>query len=177
MWNKVADLIKTVAPILGGAVDSDIGKAIVKKVTGHSTPETIFEALSNEPALLQELKIAEDANQVALVALAVQSEEIKAKDRASARQMRIAFMSADHTDWLGVGVAVCVLITFVGTCFTFLWKSVQGEQVAESTVLMMLLTVVIREFGGLANFFFGKTTNDPSHIPNGNGKHLQHRSH
>ncbi len=151
-------LIKSVSPLIGGALGGPLGAAAAtfaasKLGLTKNTIEAVTEVLSSgklTPEQISQLKLAELEFQKFLEENKIKLEEIAAGDRNSAREAFQITRSSTPTVLtyiLGAGFFVVL-----GAMFAF-------PEVKESTPLMIMLGVLGSEFSGACKFWFGTTSN------------------
>lgn len=148
-------ILSTVSPLIGNAVGGPVGGAAVKilaeKLTGDentSLDELEKIVASASPEQLAQMKDAEYEFKAKLKELGIEEQEVRAKDRASARDMQKANKSKI--------VPLLATIT-VGAFFAVVAWVLSGKVTLESTLLGFVLGQVSAKAEQVYNFYFGSS--------------------
>lgn len=150
-WSKVGESIASYAPLLGGVVGGPAGSAlggVVASVFGvEPKPDLIMNAIKTDPEASVKLKAIELDNKVELQRLSIQIAESEIKDKQNARkENKHSRMPAILSVALSIVVVIIIYLLF----YTPIPENSED-------VLFMLLGLVLKEWGGAMQYWFGTT--------------------
>ncbi len=150
-WSELGEAIANYAPLLGGVIGGPAGGAIgsiVASVFGvKNEPDAILEAVKADPEAAIKLRMIELDNKAELQNIAVELAKSEILDKQNAR------MENKHSS---VPAALSAVLSMVIVIIIYLlfYTPVPEES---KDVLFMLLGVVVKEWGGAMQFWFGTT--------------------
>lgn len=150
-WSELGEKIAAFAPLLGGVVGGPAGGAIgsiVASVFGvENNPESIVNAINNDPESALKLRRIELDNKTELQKIAIELAKSEIADKQNARKEN------KHSKVPAIlsGVLSVVIIGII----YLLFYTVVPE--GSKDVLFMLLGVVVKEWGGAMQYWFGTT--------------------
>lgn len=152
-WKDVGQAIGKAAPLLGGVLGGPVGAAAGSLVASclnvEATPQTIMDALNNDPDAALKLKQLEIDNRANIMNWYTAQFKIEADDRKNARQAAIDGGDRERLFWLSVFL-FCVAFGMEG--IILMWgfdPRVSGELVGRvlGTVDTLAVTVTVYWFG------------------------------
>jgi len=150
-WSKLGESIAAHAPLLGGVIGGPVGSAlggVVASVFGvENQPDLIAEAIKRDPESAMKLKTIELDNKVELQKLAVETAKAEIKDKQNARkENKHSIMPA----------VLSAALSFVIVCIIYL-LFYTPVPTGSKDVLLVILGVVVKEWGGAMQYWFGTT--------------------
>lgn len=150
-WSKVGKSIASYAPLLGSVVGGPVGGAlggVIASAFGvENKPDMVLDAISNDPDAAIKLKTIELDNKVELQRLEIEKAKAEIADKQNARkENKHSIMPA----------VLSVALSFVIICIIYLlfYTPVPPES---KDVLLVILGVVVKEWGGAMQYWFGTT--------------------
>jgi hypothetical protein len=150
-WSGLGKAIAGYAPLLGGVVGGPAGAgigSIIASVFGvEDNPESILKAIEKDPQAAIKLKKIELDHKVELEKLALETSRIELADKQNARKEN------KHSNM--PAILSCVLSLVIVGIIYMLFYTIVPE--GSKDVLFMLLGVVVKEWGGAMQYWFGTT--------------------
>lgn len=150
-WSDLGKTVAKFAPLLGGVVGGPAGGAIGSVIASafgvENKPEAIADAVKNDPEAAVKLRKIELDNKSDLERIAMELAEAEIADKQNARkENKHSYMPA---------ILSCSLsLIIVGIIYLLFYTTVpEGSK----DVLFMLLGVVVKEWGGAMQYWFGTT--------------------
>lgn len=137
---KVADFAPMLGTVLGGPAGAGIGSILASKFGTKATPDAVAQAIKSDPDAALKLQEVESNNEVRL-------QEALLADRQDAR--------ATHKD-SKMPAALSIGLTIIMATIVYLLFFISVPSGAKE-VLFMLLGVVVKEWGGAMQYWFGTT--------------------
>ena len=163
-WTKVANFVKTAAPILGTCIGGPVGTlaggavsliASAFGVEDIENPEAIYNAIASDPEAVVKLKQIELDNKTELTRIALQRDEAYLKDTQSARQREIEMAKATGKKDINLYVlAWLVVVGFFSSIGVLTFVTLPPDS---SGVVFILFGALVAGFGSVMNYFFGTT--------------------
>lgn len=152
-WSDLGKKVAEFAPLLGGVIAGPAGGAvgsIVASVFGvENKPDLIIEAINSDPESALKLRVVELENKTELQKIAMEVTRSEIADKQNARKEN------KHSKVPAILSGVLSLV-IVGIIYLLFYSPVpQGSK----DVLFMLLGVVVKEWGGAMQYWFGTTRN------------------
>ena len=150
-WSELGKTIAGYAPLLGGVVGgpagASIGSMIASKFGVENKPDQIANAINSDPEAAIKLRSIELDNKTELEKIAMELARSEIADKQNARKEN------KHSVMPAVLSGVLSLI-IVGIIYMLFYTVVpEGSK----DVLFMLLGVVVKEWGGAMQYWFGTT--------------------
>ena len=150
-WHGVKELIGKAAPLVGAALAGPAGGsvgAMLANVFGvDAEPLAVTRAIQQDPDALVKVKQFELENEQHIRELAFKTLQIELADKANARSVhRDSRMPATLSVMLSVMIVIIVVMLFY-----------VDVPAGAREVLFMLLGVVVKEWGGSMQYWFGTT--------------------
>ena len=150
-WSELGKTIAGYAPLLGGVVGgpagASIGSIIASKFGVENKPDQIVNAINSDPEAAIKLRSIELDNKTELEKIAMELARSEIADKQNARKEN------KHSVMPAVLSGVLSLI-IVGIIYMLFYTVVPD---GSKDVLFMLLGVVVKEWGGAMQFWFGTT--------------------
>ena len=150
-WSELGEKIAGFAPLLGSAVGGPAGGAIGTLVASafgsENEPDAIMTAINANPEAAIKLKTIELDNKTELQRIALETAKAEIADKQNARkENKHSKMPATLSIVLSLVIVAIIWLLFY-------------TQVPEGSkdVLFMLLGVVVKEWGGAMQYWFGTT--------------------
>ena len=163
-WTKVANFVKTAAPILGTCIGGPVGTlaggavsliASAFGVEDAENPEAIYNAISADPEAVVKLKQIELDNKTELQRIALQKDEAYLKDTQSARDREVEIVKATGKKDINLYVLAWTIVTgFFGSVVLLTFVDLPETS---SQAIFLLCGALIAGFGSVMNYFFGTT--------------------
>lgn len=150
-WSDIGKTIAEYAPLLGGVVGgpagAGIGSLIASAFGVEDKPDAILKAIKADPEAAIKLRKIELDNKEALERISLEILQSELADKQNAR--------ANHKHSSMPAILSCALsLTVAGIIYLlFFLEPPEGSE----DVLFMLLGVVVKEWGGSMQFWFGTT--------------------
>lgn len=150
-WKELGKTIAGYAPLLGGAIGgpagASIGSIVASVFNVSNEPDAILAAIKADPEAAAKLRIAELENKTELQKIAVELAKYEIADKQNARKEN------KHSKVPAIlsGVLSAVII---GIIYMLFYTVVPD---GSKDVLFMLLGVVVKEWGGAMQYWFGTT--------------------
>ena len=150
-WSDLGKAIAGFAPLLGGVVGgpagAGIGSIIASAFGVEDEPDAIAKAIASDPEAAIKLKKIELDNKADLERIALEVVKTELADKQNAR------LNNKHSNMPAILSGVLSLV-IVGIIYLLFYSPVpEGSK----DVLFMLLGVVVKEWGGAMQFWFGTT--------------------
>ena len=150
-WSDLGKTIAGFAPLLGGVVGgpagAGIGSIIASAFGVEDEPSAIAKAIASDPEAAIKLKKIELDNKVDLERIALEVVKTELADKQNAR------LNHKHSNMPAILSGVLSLV-IVGIIYLLFYSPVpEGSK----DVLFMLLGVVVKEWGGAMQYWFGTT--------------------
>jgi hypothetical protein len=150
-WKDLGKSIAEFAPLLGGVVGgpagAGIGKIIASTFGVEDKPDIISQAIKADPNAAVKLKQLELDHKVDLEKIELETTRAELEDKKNARDShKLSYMPS---------VLSCVLSFVILGIVYLLFYTEPPEGSRE--VLFMLLGVVVKEWGGAMQYWFGTT--------------------
>ena len=150
-WSDLGKTIAGFAPLLGGVVGgpagAGIGSIIASAFGVEDEPSAIAKAIASDPGAAIKLKEIELNNKVDLERIALDVVKTELADKQNAR------LNHKHSNMPAILSGVLSLV-IVGIIYLLFYSPVpEGSK----DVLFMLLGVVVKEWGGAMQYWFGTT--------------------
>ena len=150
-WSELGEKVAGYAPLLGGVVGGPAGGAIgsvIASVFGvENKPDLILSAINRDPDAAVKLKEIELDNKVELQRIAIELAKAEIADKQNARKenkhSKVPAVLSGVLSFVIVGIIYLLFYTVVP----------EGSK----DVLFMLLGVVVKEWGGAMQYWFGTT--------------------
>ena len=149
-------LVKTVAPVLGGAIGGPAGALATRAIAGallgdeDADEDQIAEAMRKaSPETLLALKKADNDFAVQMKELGVKIETIHADDRANARQRQI-----ETKDFMPAVIALAALTGFFGILATMAFIPLPPDAAQPFAVMLGALGTLVTQIGA---YYFGSS--------------------
>jgi hypothetical protein len=150
-WSELGEKVASFAPLLGGVVGGPAGGAIgsvIASVFGvDNKPDLILNAINRDPDAALKLKEIELDNKVELQKIAIELAKAEIADKQNARKenkhSKVPAILSGVLSFVIVGIIYLLFYTVVP----------EGSK----DVLFMLLGVVVKEWGGAMQYWFGTT--------------------
>lgn len=162
-WNKVGQVVKQGAPLLGTILGGPLGAAaggvvsLVCSALGikEETPDAVMAAIQGNPDAMLKLRELELANQSELAKLALQSDQSYLADRQSAREREIEIVKATGKR----DINLYILAWMVVSCFFLLVGILMKINLPETNVgpINQLFGAMSTGFGMVLQYFFGSS--------------------
>ncbi len=150
-WSELGEKIAGFAPLLGAAVGGPAGGAIGSLVASafgsENEPEAIMAAINANPEAALKLKTIELDNKTELQRIALETAKAEIADKQNARKEN------KHSKMPAILSVSLSLIIVAITHLLFYTEVPEGSK----DVLFMLLGVVVKEWGGAMQYWFGTT--------------------
>lgn len=150
-WSKLGKTVAEFAPMLGGVLGGPAGAGIGKVVASvfgvEDKPDVLEQAIKADPDAAVKLRKIELDNKVDLEQITLETTKAELLDKQNARlSHRMSLMPAV----LSIGLSAIV----IGIVYLlFYTEPPEGSR----EVLFMLLGVVVKEWGGAMQYWFGTT--------------------
>lgn len=150
-WSDLGKTVASAAPLLGGVVGGPLGAgigSIIASVFGvEDTPSAINAAINADPDAAVKLRKIELDHKTDLERIVLDTTKAELADKQNARE--------NHKHSLMPAILSCVLsLVIVGIIYLlFYLEPPEGSR----DVLFMVLGVVIKEWGGAMQYWFGTT--------------------
>lgn len=150
-WSDLGKNIAKFAPLLGGVVGgpagSAIGSIIASEFGVEDKPEAVFNAVKNSPDAAVKLRKIELNNKTELERIKMEQAKTEIADKQNAR------VNNKHS--MMPAILSCVLsLVIVGIIYLLFYTPVpEGSK----DVLLVILGVVVKEWGGAMQYWFGTT--------------------
>ena len=155
-WSDLGKTVASAAPLLGGVVGGPLGAgigSIKASVFGvENDPDTISAAIKADPNAAIKLREIELNHKSKLEDIAFKVTQAELADKANAR--------SEHKDSYMPAVLSCTLSLVIVGIIYLLFYSEPPE--GSRDVLFMVLGVVIKEWGGSMQYWFGTTRSSQS---------------
>ena len=150
-WSGLGKTIAGFAPLLGGVVGGPAGAgigSIIASVFGvEDKPDAIARAIANDPEAAIKLKKIELDHKVELERIALETAKAEIADKQNARKEN------KHSNMPAI-LSFVLSIVIIGIIYLLFYTTVpEGSK----DVLFMLLGVVVKEWGGAMQYWFGTT--------------------
>lgn len=150
-WSKLGEKVAGFAPLLGTAIGGPAGGAIGSLVASafgvENKPDKILQAIEADPEAAIKLKSIEIENKTELQRIAVDLAKAEIADKQNARQEN------KHSRMPAI-LSFALSVVIVGIIYLLFYTTVpEGSK----DVLFMLLGVVVKEWGGAMQYWFGTT--------------------
>ncbi len=150
-WSELGEKIAGFAPLLGAAVGGPAGGAIGTLVASafgsENEPDAIMTAINANPEAALKLKNLELDNKVELQRVILETARIELADKQNARKEN------KHSKMPAI-LSVSLSLIIVAIIYLLFYTEVpEGSK----DVLFMLLGVVVKEWGGAMQYWFGTT--------------------
>jgi len=150
-WSSLGEKIAEFAPLLGSVVGGPaggvIGSVIATAFGVEDNPKAIAQAVRNDPEAAVKLRKIELDNKAELERIKMEEAKAVIADKQNAR------LSHQHSKMPAVLSGVLSLV-IVGIIYLLFYTPVpEGSK----DVLFMLLGVVVKEWGGAMQYWFGTT--------------------
>lgn len=150
-WSELGEAVAGYAPLLGSVIGGPAGGAIgsiVASVFGvQNEPDAILEAVKADPEAAIKLRMIELDNKAELQKIAVELAKSEILDKQNARKEN------KHSKVPAILSGVLSLV-IIGIIYLLFYTVVpEGSK----DVLFMLLGVVVKEWGGAMQYWFGTT--------------------
>ena len=150
-WSDLGKTIAGFAPLLGGVVGgpagAGIGSIIASAFGAEDEPSAIAKAIASDPEAAIKLKKIELDNKVDLERIALEVVKTELADKQNAR------LNHKHSNMPAILSGVLSMV-IVGIIYLLFYSPVpEGSK----DVLFMLLGVVVKEWGGAMQYWFGTT--------------------
>ena len=150
-WSELGEKVASYAPLLGGVVGGPAGGAIgsvIASVFGvENKPDLILDAINRDPESAIKLKEIELDNKVELQKIAIELAKSEIADKQNARKenkhSKVPAILSGVLSFVIVGIIYLLFYTVVP----------EGSK----DVLFMLFGVVVKEWGGAMQYWFGTT--------------------
>lgn len=150
-WSELGEKVASFAPLLGGVVGGPAGGAIgsvIASVFGvDNKPDLILNAINRDPDAALKLKEIELDNKVELQKIAIELAKAEIADKQDSRKQhkhsKVPAILSGVLSFVIVGIIYLLFYTVVP----------EGSK----DVLFMLLGVVVKEWGGAMQYWFGTT--------------------
>lgn len=140
LGKKVAEFAPLLGGVLGGPSGAVVGKMLASTFGTEEKPDAIAAAIDADPNAALKLKETESNNRVRL-------EQMYLHDRQDAR--------ARHKDSIMPAVlSICLTLIVVLIVYLLFFQAIPS---GAREVLFMLLGVVVKEWGGAMQYWFGTT--------------------
>lgn len=150
-WKNVGKEIAKYAPLLGGVVGGPAGGAIGSLVASafgvESKPEQIMQVISQDPDAALKLTEIEFNHKSELERLKFEEAKAIIGDKQHARE------SNKHSV-MPAALSVILSLVIVGIIYLLFYTPVPPES---KDVLLVILGVVVKEWGGAMQYWFGTT--------------------
>jgi hypothetical protein len=150
-WKDISNAVAQFAPLLGsvvgGPAGAGVGNIIASALGVENKPDQILAAIQTNPDAAVKLKQLEFDNKSDLEKLQIEKTKAELADKQDAR--------SNHKHSLMPSVLSCVLSLVIVGIIYLLFYSEPPE--GSRDVLFMVLGVVIKEWGGAMQYWFGTT--------------------
>ena len=150
-WEKLGATVADAAPllgtVLGGPVGSGIGSIIASTFGTENDPEQISKAIAKDPNAAIKLKEIETKHKMRLEELKLQTTQAELADKQNARS---SHKDSKMPAILSIGLTLLIVLVVYLLFFAPVPESARD-------VLFMLLGVVVKEWGGAMQYWFGTT--------------------
>ncbi len=150
-WSELGEKIAGFAPLLGAAVGGPAGSAIGTLVASafgsENEPDAIMTAINANPEAALKLKNLELDNKVELQRVILETARIELADKQNARKEN------RHSKMPAI-LSVSLSLIIVAIIYLLFYTAVPA---GSKDVLFMLLGVVVKEWGGAMQYWFGTT--------------------
>lgn len=150
-WSDVGKSVAGFAPLLGGVVGGPVGAGIgtiIASVFGvEDNPDAVMKAIKGDPEAAIKLQQIQLTHKAKLEEIKLQTTQAEIADKQNARKEN------KHSVMPAV-LSVALSFVIVGIIYLLFYATVpEGSR----DVLFMLLGVVVKEWGGAMQYWFGTT--------------------
>ncbi|HFD32042.1 MAG TPA: hypothetical protein ENJ28_04940 [Gammaproteobacteria bacterium] len=156
MWESI---LKTVAPVLGGAIGGPFGAMAGKFLAGELTGDKDassedVQALieSGNPEVMLKMKELDANFKTTLKELGIKEQDLAAKDRASARDMGIKTTLLPQ-----MIISTIFTLSFMVILYTVFTQTLEMTEV-QKNIMMYLLGILSAGMVQVMNFWFGSSS-------------------
>lgn len=150
-WSDLGKKIAGFAPLLGGVVGGPAGGAIGSVIASmfgvENKPDLILNAINSDPNAAMKLKEIELNNKPELQRIAIELARFEIEDKQNARK-------ENKHSCVPAILSGVLSVVIIGIIYLLFYTVVpEGSK----DVLFMLLGVVVKEWGGAMQYWFGTT--------------------